>query len=323
MRRREFMRLVGGAPMAWLAVAQAQESDKFRKFRIGILSEPTRQSSEFVFDGLRKLGLVEGRHYTVDERGLGVRPDRFSPLAGELVEFKVDLIMCVGAVAIRAAQQATTTIPIVGGSPDMLEAGLVRSLSRPEGNTTGFSTLASDLDGKRGDILFELVPDSRRIAFLVDPAQTSPRQHEKLKGVMEARGVDVSIHLAAKSEEIKSAVRTVKTSGATALNVLASPLFAWSPHIIELTASLRLPTVYQWAEMSERGGLAAYGPRYERVFGDILARQIAKILRGTKVADVPVEQPTAFEFVINLKTANAIGLSISPTMLARADKVIE
>jgi ABC-type uncharacterized transport system substrate-binding protein len=201
----------------------------------------------------------------------------------------------------------------------------VNSLARPGGNTTGISLLATELDSKRQDILIEAVPRLRRMAALADDANTTTPQHlQALQDAARARGVELSIHRVAKSEEVMPAIDAVKTSNGAALNVLASPLlFANRRVIMERAAGLRLPAVYQWPEMAEEGGLIAYGPRIVEIFRQILARQLVKLLRGARPADVPVEQPTAFELVINLQTAKAIGHEVPAGLVLRADKVIE
>jgi putative tryptophan/tyrosine transport system substrate-binding protein len=199
----------------------------------------------------------------------------------------------------------------------------VAALARPGGNTTGISLLATELDGKRQEILIEAVPGLRRMAALADTDTTSPRQLQALQDAARARGAELSIHRVAKAEEIAPAIDTAKASNAAALNVLASPLlFANRQVIIERAGTLRLPAIYQWPEVAEQGGFIGYGPRIVQLFRD-LARQLVKTLRGTKPADLPVEQPTKFELVINLQTAKAIGHEVPAGLVLRADKVIE
>ncbi len=206
----------------------------------------------------------------------------------------------------------------------MVGSGLVRSLAQPGRNTTGVSILATELDGKRQEILIEAVPGLRRMAALADSNTTAARQLQALQEAARARGVELSIHRVSKSEEVVPAIDAAKTSEAAALNVLASPLlFANRQGIFERAAALRLPAVYQWPEMAEQGGLVAYGPRIVQIFREVVARQLVKLLRGAKPADLPVEQPTNFELVINLKTAKAIGHEVPAGFVLRADKVIE
>ena len=236
----------------------------------------------------------------------------------------MDAIFSVGDVAIRAAQRATATIPILGVTDDMVGSGLVRSLANSGGNTTGISILATELDGKRQEILIEAVPGIRRMAALADLNVTTPRQLQALQEAALARGVELSVNRITSPGEIAPAIDAAKSSGAAALNVLASPLlFAHRRVITERAAALLLPAVYQWPEIAEEGGLVAYGPRLFRIFRERLARQFVKLLRGAKPADMPVEQPTNFELVINSKTAQALGHVVPAELVLRADKVIE
>ena len=198
------------------------------------------------------------------------------------------------------------------------------SLAKPGGNITGFSVLSGDLDGKRQEILIEAVPGVRRIAALVDVNFTPPQRLKVLRDEARSRGVELSINGVAIPEEIASAIDTAKSSGAEALNVLSSPvLFYNRPIIFERAATLRLPAMYEWPSMAEEGGFIAYGSSLTQWYRDIFARQCVKLLRGVKPADIPVEQPTKFELVINLKTAKALGLTIPESFLMRFDKVIE
>jgi putative ABC transport system substrate-binding protein len=206
----------------------------------------------------------------------------------------------------------------------MVGSGLVGSMAHPEGNTTGISILATELDGKRQELLIDLIPGAHHIAALADSNTTAPRQLQALQDTARARGVELSIHQIARLEEISGAIDAAKAAGALGLNVLASPLlFAQRRLIMERTAALRLPAMYQWPETAEEDGLAGYGPRIVQLFRDVLSRQLIKLLQGAKPADIPIEQPTTFELVINLNTAKALGLTIPEAMLDRADKVIE
>jgi putative tryptophan/tyrosine transport system substrate-binding protein len=199
---------------------------------------------------------------------------------------------------------------------------LVTSLARPDGNTTGVSILARELDGKRQDILIEAVPGFRRMAVLIDVNYTKFAKLEALQEAARAHNIEFSIHRIAKGEEIAAAIDSAQASGA--LNILSSPLFYAHRHLImERAAALRLPAIYFFPEMAEEGGFAAYGPRLRQLFGEIMALQIVQVLGGTKVADIPVEQATKFELVINVKTAKGMGVTVPATLLARADKVIE
>ena len=206
----------------------------------------------------------------------------------------------------------------------MVGQGFVRSLAKPGGNTTGVTLLASELDGKRQEILIEAAPGVRRIAALADIHTTTPSRLTELEEAARARGVELSIHQVARREEIASAIDAAKAADAGALNVLASALLFNNRAIIfDRVASLRLPAMYQWPEMAEQGGLIGYGPLIVQLYRDIMSRQLAKLLRGINPADLPVEQPTRFELVINLKAAKAIGHEVPAPLVLRADKVIE
>jgi putative ABC transport system substrate-binding protein len=323
MRRREFINQLIGAIVLAPFAASAQELKQ--TYRIGVITRSPRMAVNYVafFDELQRLGFVEGQNLIVDARGFAARSEQFPELALALAGSNVDAFVCGGDLAIRAAQQATQTIPIVGITDDMLSAGLVRSLAKPGGNTTGISILATDLDGKRLEILSELVPTARRFAALADYNVTPPEQLTALENTARERGIQLSVHRIVRGEEVIGAVDQVKASGAEALNVLASPLLnAQRRLIIERAAALRLPAIYQWPETTTEGGLAAYGPSFAEM-GRQNAQQLGKILAGIKPADLPVQQPTKFDLAINLKAAKALRISVPPSLLARADEVIE
>jgi putative ABC transport system substrate-binding protein len=260
----------------------------------------------------------------VDAAGFGLPPERMDVHAADLMSGPVDVIVATGDAAVRAAQRATTSIPTLAITDDMLGQGFVRSLGQPGGNITGVTLLASELDGKRQEILIEAVPGVRRIAALVDSNTTTPSRVRALEEAAHARGVDLSIHEVAMREEIASAIDAAKAADAGALNVLASPLlFNSRAFIFRRISTLRLPAIYQWPEMAEQGGLIGYGPLIVQLYRDIMSRQLGKLLRGAQPADLPVEQPTRFELVVNLKTAKAIGHDVPAALVLRADKVIE
>ena len=220
-------------------------------------------------------------------------------------------------------RNSTSAVPIVGLSSDMVGVGLVRSLARPGGNITGISILGTELDGKRLEILMEAVPGARSIAVLAEPTITQPAELQALRNAARARSVEVAVFTVGALEQIAPTMDEAKAWGATALNVLSAPLFSFNRRIVfERAAALGLPAIYEWPEMAEEGGLIAYGPRLEMIYRQ-LARLVVKVLRGAKPEDLPVEQPTNFELVINLTTAKALGLTIPELFLARADKVIE
>ena len=324
MRRREFIAVVG-ATVAWPFAALAQQAG--RTYRLGLLVPAPRDTPINVpfFDELRRYRFIEGQNLRVEYRAWGLHPELISQYAGELVKTRVDVITVVGEDdTVRAVQQATKTIPIVAMVGDMLGLGLVNSLARPDGNTTGVSILASEADGKRQDILIEVVPGLRLMAVLIDVSRTTTAKLDALQDAARTHSIEFSLHRVARGEEIAAAIDSAQASGAKALNILASPLFYAHRHLImERVAAAHLPTIYEWAEMAEEGGFAAYGPRAVQLYAETMPQQIVKLFRGTKIADIPVEQATKFELVINLKTAKAMGVTVPESLLVRADKVIE
>jgi putative tryptophan/tyrosine transport system substrate-binding protein len=316
--------LVAGAVMlVGRGTAQAQQPG--RTYRLGILSNYTRDAPIWValFDELAKSGFSEAKNLDVDPRGFAMQPDQAPAVAAELVNSRVDVIICPGKQITAAVQAVTRTVPILSVSDDMVADGLVPSLAHPGGNLTGISILASELDGKRQEILLEIAPEARQIIVLVDPGTAAPLQLEAIRQAAAMRGVELSVVPVVSPEEIAAAIQRASGADASALNVLASPLINRSRQIIiERSAALRIPAIYQWPETAEEGGLAAYGPRFTEIYRQ-LASLLVKLLRGAKPADLPVEQPTRFELVVNLKTARALGITIPPSILARADEVIE
>jgi putative ABC transport system substrate-binding protein len=273
---------------------------------------------------MRRLGFIEGQNLTVEYRAYGLRFDLLSQFAAELVKARVDVIAAGGEEAVRALQEATKTIPIVAIVSDLVGSGLVNSLARPNGNTTGVNILAGEADGKRQEILIEAVPGLRRMAVLADGYYTTVAKLDVLREAARANNVELSVYRVTRGEEIAAALDMAQASGSTALNILASPLFYTNRRLImDRVAALRLPTIYEFPETAEEGGFAAYGPRASQLWAEVAPRQIVELFHGTKVADIPVQQPTRFELVINLKTANAQRVTVPPTLLVRADKVIE
>jgi ABC-type uncharacterized transport system substrate-binding protein len=321
MRRRDFIKVLGGTAAA-LAPVAARAQEPGRIYRFAVLHQLPRTASQFVplFDGLRRQGFLEGRNLAVDPRGFGSLA--YQERAAEIVKSGVDVFFCGGDAAIRAAQQVTRTVPIVGVSDNMVGSGLVASLARPGGNTTGVSILATELDGKRQELLAELVPGARRMAALFDPATKSPAQLAAMVDAARASGIEVSAHAASRVEDIVPAIDAAHAAGATALNVLATVLFSNRQVIFERVAALRMPAIYQFPESAEQGGFAGYGTRLAQIYRDV-AVPVARLLRGERPQDLPIQQPTMFELVINLKIAKALGLTIPETLLIRADKVIE
>jgi putative ABC transport system substrate-binding protein len=253
MKRRDFIALLGSAAAAWPLAASTQEAG--RTYRVGGMSGSPR-TAPFVtamFDELRRAGFIEGQNLTVEWHQYGSRIDMLSEIATQLVKAKADVIYAAGEAPIRAAQLATATIPILGATDDMLEAGLVKSLARPEGNTTGISIFSTELDGKRQDILIEAVPGLRRMAALVDSNATTGRKLQSLQDAARARGVELSIHQITRAQEIPAAIDAAKAAGAEGLNALASPIIIGNHQIIiQQVAALRLPAIYQKRRMRPR-----------------------------------------------------------------------
>jgi putative ABC transport system substrate-binding protein len=322
MKRREFIAALGGA-VAWPLVARAQKPG--RVYRLGCLIPAERQNPAIVafFDELRLHGFVEGRNLDVIPGGFDVGRDQIDAMVALIVKAAPDAIVSGPDRYTRAFQEATRTIPILGMSEDMVADGLVASLSRPDGNTTGISILTPLLDGKRQDLLIEAVPGVRRIATLLDSTRTKQEHVQQLLAAARARGVEISVFGVATYEQVIPNIEAAKAAGAGGINFLSSPVFTVDARpFIERLTRLRLPAVHQWPELAEDGGLLGYGPRFAEVFRQ-RARMVAKVLRGAKPADIPVEQPTKFELVINLKTAKAIGHDVPANLVLRADEVIE
>ena len=323
MKRRAFITLLGGSSLLSPFAASAQRLG--RTYHLAFVSANPREAPQHValLDELRRDGFVEGQNLIVDQRGFSIDFGKFPEVTAALVKSPVDAIVCSGEVALKAAQQVTRTIPILGVADDMLAAGLVRSLARPGGNTTGISILATELDAKRQELLIELLPNARRMAALADPNSTEVGRLKALKDATHASGVELSTYTVDNAEKIVPVIDEAKTSGAEAINFLSSPLFTSNRHIIiEHVTALRLPSIHHLPEIVEDGGLIGYGARLTLMYRQ-MARLLVKVLRGTSPAYLPVEQPAIFELVVNLKTAAAIGLAVSSTLLVRADKVIE
>jgi putative tryptophan/tyrosine transport system substrate-binding protein len=322
VNRRAFITLLGGAAAGWPLVARAQQS---RLPVVGVLRPNRRDVLETFAEPFRRymraIGWEEGRNVRFLFLWTEGLAERTPALAGELVAQNVDLIVTFGDPATRAAQRATAAIPIVAMTDDMVGSGLAASLARPGGNTTGVSILASELDVKRLEVLHEFVPQARRIAVLADATTVSTRA--QLASAARDLDVEPGWFEAGSPEELSRAVDALTAAKVDAVNVLASPLLNfWRLQIIDRMRDARLPAVYQWPESVEDGGLLAYGPRNLLCYRHVVSL-VDKVLRGAKPADLPIEQPTKFELAVNLKTAGAIGMTISPTLLLRADEVIE
>jgi putative ABC transport system substrate-binding protein len=323
--RREFITLLGGAAAAWPLAARAQQAAKLPT--IGFLGATTPETwSRFVaafVQRLRELGWIEGRTIAIEYRWAEGRGERFAEIAAEFVRLKVDVIVTAGG-AVLAAKQATSLIPIVFAvAADPVGGGLVASLARPGGNVTGLSVLTPDLAGKRLELLREVVPGLRRLAFLGNVGNPITALE---MGEVQTAARTLGLHLVTleirRAEDIVPAFETLK-SDAQALCVAGDPLvLANRVRINTLALVARLPAFYNERAYVEAGGLMSYGVNWPDLFRRT-AELVDKILRGAKPGDIPVEQPTKFDFVVNLTTAKALGLEVPPTLLARADEVIE
>jgi len=330
MDRRTFLgTLAGGLLVAPLA-AQAQEAARIA--RIGFLSlnvVPNRHLGESFRQGLRDLGYVEGRNVVIEYRDAEGKPERLPDLAAELVALKVDVIVTGGGTpTAMAAKQATSTLPIVFTSaPDPVTDGLVTSLGRPGGNVTGSSNLNPALVGKSLEQLKQAVPRVSQVALLLQPGAVPERtEKDMLKGAeVAARALGVRLQLveARGPADFKRAFSDMTGARAGALTVLPGAMFfSERRRLVDLAATNRLPVVYPQREFVDAGGLMSYGTNLADLFRRA-ATYVDKILKGAKPADLPVEQPTKFDLVINLKTAKALGLTLPPSLLQRADQVIE
>jgi putative ABC transport system substrate-binding protein len=327
MKRREFITLLGGAA-AWPLVASAQQPGRIA--RIGYLaSNLANQGPLDAFrQGLRDLGYVEGRNVVIEYRDAQGKLEPLAALAAELVALKVDVIVASSTAAALAAKQATTVVPIVFGSvPDPVATGLVASLARPGGNVTGLSNLNADLVGKCLEYLTQAVPGIGRVAVLWQPGAFGERTEKEMLIAEERAARTLGIQLqfveARGAADIDNAFSEITGARSDALTVLVSGmLLGERRRLVDIAAKNRLPVVYTFRELVDAGGLMSYGPSLADLFRRA-ASYVDKILKGTKPADLPVEQPTKFDLVINLKTAKALGLTVPPTLLTRADEVIE
>jgi putative ABC transport system substrate-binding protein len=330
IRRREFLSPIGSLIAAaasaslWPLAVHAQEPGRI--YRLGDLHLAPRNApwNIALFEAVKPDGFIAGQNLLVDDAGFGLRVDELAEHAATVIKTQVDVITAAGDPAVRVAQQATKSIPILAIAEDMVGSGFVASLAEPKGNITGVSILSTELNGKRQEILLDALPGTSHIAILADADSISPQQLQALQDAAQARGAAPIVYRVAKSDEIAGAIDAAKAAGATAVNVLASALLFNNRQIIlSRLATLRLPAVFQWPEVGEEGALLSYGPSIVQMFRDIMSRQLVKLLRGVKPADIPVEQPTKFELVVNLKTAKTMGLTIAEPFLLRANKVIE
>ena len=325
MKRREFITLLGGAATAWPFGAHAQQ---VKGPTIGLMGSGTaagqRQWTAPLVQRLRELGWTEGRNIAIEYRWAEGRTERFAEISAEFVRLKVDVIVTHNTPPSLAAKQATSAIPIVFATAgDPVGSGVVASLARPGGNVTGLSSQAADTAGKKLGLLREVVPGVRRVAILSDVGNPyAATDANEVQGAARTLGLEAEKFEIRRSEDVDPIFEAFKAL-AQALYVVPFPLaFANRVRINALALAARLPTMHGVREYVEAGGLMSYGPHWPDMWRRA-ADLVDKILRGAKPADLPVEQPTKFEFVLNLKTAKALGVEVSPTVLARADEVIE
>jgi ABC-type uncharacterized transport system substrate-binding protein len=324
--RRQFIALLGGAAAAWPLAARAQQAAKLPT--IGFLGQSTpvveTQRLAAFLKRLRELGWIEGRTVAIEYAWGQGSSERFAEIAADFVRLKVDVIVTSGTANVIAAKQATSVIPIVFAvAGDPIANNLVASLARPGGNVTGLSTLATDLAGKRLELLREAVPGFRRLATIGNVGNSlALLEMREVKAAAARFGLEAAALEIRRAEDIAPAFEALR-GGADALYVVADPLVNTNrARIHTLAMGARLPAIYNAKEHVEAGGLMSYGPNFSELYRRA-AEYVDKILRGAKPANIPVEQPTKFDLVVNLTTAKALSLEIPPTLLARADEVIE
>ena len=324
MRRRDFVTFLSGAT-AWAAAARAQESRPV----IGVLSSASHGAYPFAEDafvqGLKAIGFIEGNNLSIEWRWAEGQYNRLSSLAGELLRRNVAVIATFDAPSSLAAAAATKTIPIVFFSgTDPVRLGLVDNFNHPRRNLTGVTSLLSSLGVKQLELLHELLPDVSQIAFLVNPAnQNSLVDVSEIQAAAKALGQHLEVVTASTENELDTAFTTMVPQRVSAILVKPDPFFIdQCERIVALAARLAMPAIYSLPQFVKAGGLMSYGGSLQNSY-EHEGIYVGKILRGAKLADLPIEQNTKFELVINLKTAKTLGLTIPPSLLVRADEVIE
>jgi putative ABC transport system substrate-binding protein len=320
--RRDFIALLGGATVAWPLAVGAQQPERVR--RIGVLANEDWPPLDGFRTGLRGSGYIEGQNLQVEYRFAQGRADRYSILATELVQLGVEVIVTSGTPATDAAKLATTTIPIVMHSGDPIDAGIVSNLARPGGNVTGISTLAGEPESKRIELVKELIPNLSRVTMLSNP--TNPYSDIAVKYARlgaTALGLQLDVADISTERDIDKVLPTLSHARTEAVLVIGDPLLvSRRTQIAEFMVRNRLPSIYSFRDHVLSGGLISYSTSYHDVFRR-MAGFVDKILKGANSGELPIEQPTKFELVVNLKTAKAIGLTIPESFLVRADEVIE
>jgi putative tryptophan/tyrosine transport system substrate-binding protein len=325
MRRRDFINFLGGAAATWPLAARAQQPA--RVYNIAMLGSARTNSRAYVAfsEAFRQLGWIEGKNVVLVYRSADNHVDRLPKLAVELVRLKVDVIVTAGTLASLAAKHATTTIPIVmAAAGDPLGSGLVANLAQPIGNVTGLSLMSPDLGGKRLELLKELLPQISRVAVLWNSANPYPAHvFKETESAAQTLGIEVQSLEVRGPDDFNKVFEAVKQNHPDALIAVEDPLTnSYLSQIANFAAANKLPAIFGFREFVDAGGLMAYGANLADLFRRAAA-YVDKILRGAKPAELPIQQPTKFELVINLKTAKALGLIVPPTLLARADEVIE
>jgi len=322
------MRQIAAILALWLCIALpawAQEAGKAPL--VGVLLINTAADPEPVAslfrNALAALGYVDGRNLRLEFHFAEGHADRFPALAEVLVRDRPAVIAALGDAAVRAAQQATRTIPIVAIADDLVAAGLIQSMAKPGGNTTGVSILATELDAKKLEILKEIVPSARRFGLLRDPAGSTEARLRAIAAVARALGIELQTVDVATTADFAAAFASFRDGGAEALDILASPLLAnFQRELARLSLEYKLPAICQFREMVEAGCLASYGVKRSEMYA-MLAAYTDKMLKGAKPGETVARQPSAVELVINQATARKIGIEIPPAILARADEIIE
>jgi putative ABC transport system substrate-binding protein len=320
--RRQLITLLGGTAAAWPLAARAQQGERMR--RIGIVANEEWPPLEGLRQGLRELGYIDGKNIHIEYRFAEGRAERYSALVAELVAMPVDLIVTQGTPASLAARKATSSIPIVMSAGDPVAAGLVTNLSRPGRNLTGVSTQGAEMEAKRVELLKELLPSLTRIVVLSNP--TNPycvlAVRDAKRGAAALR-IQLDVVNASEPSDLDSAFAAIARARPGATIVIADAVLAGQrDQIAGFMLAQRLPSMYTYREYVDSGGLVSYSTSYFELFRRE-AVFIDKIFKGVKPGDIPIEQPTKFELLINLKTAKALGLTVPPTLLARADEVLE
>jgi putative ABC transport system substrate-binding protein len=327
MKRREFMSLLGGAVAAWPVAVRGQQAERMSV--IGFLnSESPGPFAQFVaafHRGLNETGYVEGKNVIVEYRWAKGQYDRLREMAADLVGRQVAVIVATGASpSLLAARRATTTIPTVLINGEPMQDGIVVSFNRPARNATGVSLFTDALSAKRLELVRELMPNAAVIALLVDPnSKESLIESSEVQEAARAIRQRIIVSKASGERDLDPAFSGTVPQRPAALLIAGSPFFTRRrDQLVALAARYAVPTVYEWREFATAGGLLSYGPSLTDAYRQV-GVYAARILNGDKPSDLPVQQPNRFELVINLKTANALGLEVPPTLLARADEVIE